>query len=166
MAPPLFRDICGARESAKLKRIASIDPSAVRSLITQLARFCGVGAVCLGSATAGLAALHEFTGMYYLTAYAISFCFGNLLGYLLNGRFTFGARVSASGGTRYLLLNAILLAINTVLMKLLVDGAHIWYIAACLTLAIATTPLSFVLHRRFSYAVPPAEHGRLSESTR
>lgn len=125
----------------------------MRSLITQLARFCGVGAICLATATGGLAALHDFAGMYYLTAYGISFCLGNLLGYLLNGRFTFGARVSASGGTRYLLLNGVLLGINTVLMKVLVDGAHVWYIAACLMLAVATTPLSFLLHRRFSYAL-------------
>lgn len=135
-------------------------------MITQLARFCCVGAICLGSATAGLAVLHELAGIYYLTAYAISFCLGNLLGYLLNGRFTFAARITPSGGTRYLLLNATLLAINTVLMKVLVDGIHIWYIAACLTLAIATTPLSFVLHRRFSYTIPPAQHGPLSESPR
>lgn len=125
----------------------------VRALATQLIRFCGVGAICLATATGGLIALHQLGGMYYLTAYVISFCLGNVLGYVLNGRFTFGARVSAYGGSRYLLLNASLLGVNTGLMKVLVDGAHVWYIAACLILAIATTPLSFLLHKRLSYAI-------------
>jgi putative flippase GtrA len=126
------------------------------SIVPQLRRFCVVGALCLAVTTAGLAALHELAGMYYLAAYAISFCIGNLLGYLLNGRFTFSARVSATGGVRYLVLNSILLALNSLLMKLLVEEAHVWYIGACLVVSAAVTPVSFLLHRKFSYAAPEA----------
>lgn len=131
-------------------------------MVAQLSRFCGVGALCLAVTTAGLAALHDLAGMYYLSAYAISFCAGNALGYLLNGRFTFSARVSATGGTRYLFLNTILLALSSLLMKWLVDGLHVWYIGACLMLAAANTPTSFLLHRRFSYHLQPSRCGALS----
>lgn len=118
----------------------------------QLTRFCGVGATCLAITTFGLAFLHDVAGMYYLTAYAASFCIGNLVGYLLNGRFTFSASVSAFGGVRYFLMNALLLAISSLLMKVLVDGAHVWYLGASLLLAAANAPASFLLHRRFSYS--------------
>ena len=128
----------------------------MRSMALQLIRFCGVGVLCLGAATAGLAALHDLAGMYYLTAYAVAFGLGNLLGYILNGRFTFSSRTSVSGGTRYLILNTILLAINSLLMKILVEDAHIWYIGASLMLAVASTPISFFLHRTFSYSIRPS----------
>ena len=137
-------------------------PRAMSLMVSQLSRFCSVGALCLAVSTAVLAALHELAGMYYLAAYAISFCVGNLLGYLLNGRFTFSTRVSASGGARYLFLNAALLAVSSLLMKLLVDGAHVWYMFAFLMLALANTPISFLLHRRFSY-VQPSRRGPLSQ---
>lgn len=121
-------------------------------MTAQLARFCAVGLLCLAVGTATLAALHDLAGLHYLVAYGIAFCFANILGYLFNGRFTFTARVTRLGASRYLLLNGILLGVNSVLMKALVDGAHIWYIGASLLLAGVNTPMSFLLHRSFSYS--------------
>jgi len=130
----------------------------------QLFRFCGVGTLCLGTTAGGLAALHELAGMNYLVAYVLSFCLGNLLGYLLNGRHTFGAPVSPFGGMRYLSVNTALLVISTVLMKILVETVHVWYMAACFSLAVATTPFSFLLHKRFSYSAPARPAHLLPES--
>jgi putative flippase GtrA len=118
----------------------------------QLVRFGAVGLICLVVSTAALAALHDLAGLYYLVAFGIAFCLGNILGYVLNGRFTFTVRVTRLGASRYLLLNGTLLALNSILMKALVDGAHIWYIGASLLLALVNTPLSFLLHRTFSYS--------------
>jgi putative flippase GtrA len=120
----------------------------------QLARFGTVGLICLVVSTAALAALHDLAGLYYLVAFGIAFCIGNILGYVLNGRFTFTVRATRLGASRYLLLNGTLLAVNSLLMKALVDGAHVWYIGASLLLALFNTPLSFLLHRTFSYSVP------------
>lgn len=130
-----------------------IDRPAARLMAAQLARFCAIGLICLMMSTATLAALHDLAGLYYLVAFGMAFSLGSVLGYLLNGRFTFTARVTRLGASRYLLLNGILLGVNSILMKLLVDGAHIWYIGASLVLALATAPLSFLLHRWFSYSV-------------
>lgn len=119
----------------------------------QLARFCGVGLVCLAASTAVLAALHDFAHLHYLLAYAVAFCFGNVLGYALNGRFTFSTRLTRTGVFRYLLLNGTLLVVNSILMKALVDGAHVWYIGASVLLAGLNAPVSFLLHRSFSYSL-------------
>ncbi len=124
-----------------------------RLMAAQLGRFCAIGLICLMMGTATLAALHDLAGLNYLVAFGMAFCLGSVLGYLLNGRFTFTAQVTRLGASRYLLLNGILLGVNSILMKLLVDGAHIWYIGASLVLALATAPLSFLLHRWFSYSV-------------
>ena len=45
-------------------------------------------------------------------------------------------------------------------MKALVDGAHVWYIGASLLLALINTPMTFLLHRSFSYATPPMQRER------
>lgn len=123
----------------------------------QLARFCGVGAICLVVSTCLLAALHELAGVYYLPAFAISFCVGNVLGYVLNGYFTFSTRLTRAGIFRYLLLNGTLLIVNSILMKALVDAVHMWYIGASLLLAALNAPMGFLLHRSFSYAAPSTQ---------
>ena len=133
-----------------------MNPRAALLAAAQLTRFCGVGLVCLVVSTSVLAALHDLASLHYLLAFAIAFCVGTILGYSLNGRFTFAARLTHVGVLRYLLLNGTLLAVNSGLMKVLVDGAHMWYIAASLLLAALSTPLSFLLHRSFSYALPPS----------
>ena len=122
----------------------------------QLARFSVVGIVCLAVSTATLAALHAIAGLYYLAAFAISFVVGNALGYLLNGRLTFATEPSRGGMLRYFLLNGALLLINSALMKLLVERAHVWYIGASLLLALVNTPLTFLLHRSVSFATRSA----------
>lgn len=121
--------------------------------VAQLARFCGVGGLCLVVSTAALAALRDLVGLYYLVAFVIAFCLGHVMGYLLNGRYTFSVRASRVGGSRYLLLNGLFLAVNSLLLKLLVDGAHMWYIGASLLLAAANAPVSFLVHRAYSYGV-------------
>jgi putative flippase GtrA len=137
------------------------NPRTILQAAAQLVRFCGVGLICLVASTAVLAALHNLAHLHYLVAYAIAFCCGNVLGYSLNGRFTFATRLTHTGILRYLLLNGGLLAVNSLLMRVLVEGAHVWYIAASLMLALANAPVSFLLHRSFSYAVPSTQpqHG-------
>ena len=99
-----------------------------------------------------LAALHSLAGVNYLLAYAASFIVGNVLGYLLNARFTFSVRsVSHTGAARYMLVNATLLCVNTAALKLLVGGLHLWYIAAAILLAAINAPVSFLAQRLVTY---------------
>jgi putative flippase GtrA len=128
------------------------DPPSMVTHLLQLARFCAVGVTCLMLGLAVLAALHEFAGVNYLAAYVAAFVVGNLAGYLLNARFTFLAgSVDRAGATRYLLVNLVLLCVNTAALKLLVDGVRMWYLAAAILLAAVSAPISFLAQRLITY---------------
>jgi putative flippase GtrA len=120
--------------------------------LLQLARFCTVGMTCLVLALAVLAGLHDLAGVNYLIAYVASFVVSNVAGYLLNARFTFFAgSVDHAGAARYLLVNAVLLCVNTVALKVLVDGFGMWYLAVAVLLGAVSAPVSFVAQRLFTY---------------
>lgn len=120
--------------------------------LLQLARFCAVGMTCLVLSLAVLAGLHDLAGINYLVAYVASFVAGNVVGYLLNARFTFFARsVSHAGAARYLMVNAVMLGVSTTALKLLVGGLGMWYLAAAILIAAANTPVSFVAQRLITY---------------
>jgi putative flippase GtrA len=123
-----------------------------RAAIAQLLRFGAVGLTCLVLSTAVLAALHSLAGVNYLLAYAASFIVGNVLGYLLNARFTFSVRsVSHTGAARYMLVNATLLGVNTLALDFLVHRMHMWYLAAAVLLGVLTAPISFLAQRFVTY---------------
>lgn len=127
--------------------------SAVRHM-AQLLRFVAVGAVGFAVGLAVLTGLHGLAGINYLVAYVASFFAANAAGYLLNAYFTFSAKtVDHAGAVRYMIINAVMLCINTAALKLLVERAHIWYVTAAILLAIAATPLTFVAHRLVTYRV-------------
>ena len=74
------------------------------------------------------------------------------VGYLLNGRYTFGAgHGDSSGLVRYTLVNVFLLIVNGTMLRLLVEQFHVWYLTATVALAMVNTPVSFLAHRVVSY---------------
>lgn len=134
--------------------------SPVRHL-AQLLRFVAVGAVGFGVGLAVLTGLHGLAGVNYLVAYVASFFAANGAGYLLNAYFTFSAQsVNRAGALRYMIINAIMLCVNTMALKLLVERAHIWYVTAAIILAVAATPLTFVAHRLVTYRLGSRSHAR------
>ncbi len=115
-------------------------------------RFCAVGALCFALGLAILASLHELAGVNYLVAYVVSFVVTNVVGYLLNARFTFALRsVAHTGVIRYMTVNAILLGANTLAMMLLVERMRLWYLFAAVCVALVNTPLSFAGQWLFTY---------------
>lgn len=124
----------------------------VATQLRQLMRFVVVGAVGFGIGLAVLTALHGLAGINYLAAYVASFFAANAAGYLLNAYFTFSATsVDHAGAARYMTINAVMLCLNTIALKLLVERAHIWYVTAAIILAIAVTPVTFIGHRLLTY---------------
>lgn len=120
--------------------------------LAQLLRFAAVGAVGFAVGLAVLTGLHGLAGVNYLAAYVASFFAANAAGYLLNAYFTFAARsVNRAGAARYMVINAIILGLNTAALKLLVEQAHVWYVTAAIVLAIAATPVTFIAHRLVTY---------------
>lgn len=131
--------------------------------LMQLLRFCTVGLACLAFSVAALAGLHEVVGMNYLLAYVITFVLANVIGYLLNARFTFTVQSpSNAGAVRYMLVNATLLGVNTAALDMLVSRLHMWYIAAAVLLAAFNAPASFVAQRFVTYR--PAEQDRVHDA--
>lgn len=115
-------------------------------------RFSGVSLLCFALGLGVLTGLHELVGLHYLLAYAASFAVTSILGYLLNGRYTFQARrAGRSGLLRYMTVNICLLLINGAALRVLVEDFHMWYLAATLVLAALNTPVSFLAHRLVSY---------------
>lgn len=119
---------------------------------TQLLRFSAVGLTCLGLSLTVLGVLHGLAGLNYLLAYVAAFIAGNTTGYLLNARLTFSVKsVSHAGASRYMLVNATFLCVNTAVFKFLVSHLHVWYIAAAILLAAIKTPASFFAQRLVTY---------------
>jgi putative flippase GtrA len=107
---------------------------------------------CLLLGLAVLIGLHDLAGVNYLVAYVAAFIFANVAGYLLNARFTFFAgSIDHTGAARYLLVNAVLLCVCTVALKLLVDEFRMWYLAAAILLAALNAPISFLAQRLITY---------------
>lgn len=124
----------------------------IRSHGAQLMRFCVVGALCYLSGMAVLLSMCELGGFHYVVGYLSAFLVTNTLGYLLNGRFTFGAtETSKSAMMRYMTVNVVLLTVNTLSLMLLVEVFHMWYVAATVLLAAINIPISFFAHRTVSY---------------
>jgi putative flippase GtrA len=118
----------------------------------QLTRFAAVGLFCLVIGLGILTGLHELAGVHYLVAYGAAFVVTSTLGYILNGRFTFGTRsANGPGVLRYMSVNFMLLLVNGAGLRFLVEYFHLWYLGATLLLAAINTPVSFLAHRLISY---------------
>jgi putative flippase GtrA len=123
----------------------------------QLTRFAAVGLTCFIVSLGVLTGLHELAGVYYLVAYGAAFVVSSTLGYLLNGRFTFGQGADGPGVLRYMTVNFLLLLVNGAALRVLVEYFHIWYLGATLLLAAINTPISFLAHRLISYRLGPRQ---------
>ena len=79
----------------------------------QLTRFAAVGFTCFIVSIGVLTGLHELAGVYYLVAYGAAFVVSSTLGYLLNGRFTFGTQGAVEFVSRQTLLEDLISRLST-----------------------------------------------------
>lgn len=121
--------------------------------LRQLWSFCAVGLGCFALGLAVLVGLADLAGVNYLVAYVLSFIVSNVAGYLLNARFTFAVGSNHGGAARYMAVNVALVCVSTAIMKLLVDGLGIWYIAAAIIMAGFNAPVGYLAQRLFTYRV-------------
>jgi putative flippase GtrA len=129
-------------------------PPDILARAIELARYSVVGLLCFVSATGTLALLHEAGHVPYVPGYICAFLVSAVIGFVLHGRFTFAdAGPQSASLSRYLVLNTVLLAVNSLVYSLLVEVLHVWYIAASILLAAFNVPVSFLVHRRLSYGL-------------
>ena len=127
--------------------------------LRQLARFCLSATITFGVSLLVLTGLTELLGVNYVFSYIVAFLSSNLTGFFLNANFTFAgtnARADRSAIGRYMCVNLMLLGFNTLVLRLLVEHLHLWYVGATILLAIGSTPLGFMAHRLISYRVGSA----------
>ena len=142
----------------------SSKPEKLRSQVVQLMRFCAVGLACYAASITSFTALCELAHVPYTYSFVLSFVIGNLLGFWLNGRFTYTAQKKVGGGSlaRYITINLMFLGLGFVALRFLVESLHVWYVAANFMVAAASAPLSFLMHRAISYrarGAPQATEG-------
>jgi putative flippase GtrA len=125
--------------------------------LVQIARFCAIGLLCFAVSTVVLAVLCELCHIHYLLAFVATFLVSSVVGYVLNGRYTFSGhdRFNGSALSRYVTVNAILLGVNSFLLRILVETFGIWYIGATVILAAVNIPVTFIAHRLITYRHAP-----------
>lgn len=135
--------------------------STVPRQLLQLLRFGIVGITCLAFSVIILVTLHGLIGVNYMLAYVVTFIASSVVGYVLNARFTFSTlSLSHSGALRYMLVNAVLLCVNTAILDFLISHLHFWYITAAILLALINSPVSFVIQRLVTYHRIRSNHVR------
>jgi len=121
----------------------------------QLVRFCIVGATIYAANILALAVLCELLHMHYIVAYVLVFLAGNALGYWLNKHVTFGIRqkLDRASMLRYLLVNCVMLAASTLLLRVFVESWHMHYLLATAIVAALNAPASYLVHRSVTYRI-------------
>lgn len=103
----------------------------------------------------GLFALFELaTPIGYLASLYLSYAFAITLAFVLHRRFTFG--VSGTGHVvvdflRFVSVYVVSLALNTLVLPLLVEVAHVAPLAAQAVCVVITTLISYFGHKWFSF---------------
>ncbi|HEY4214447.1 MAG TPA: GtrA family protein [Steroidobacteraceae bacterium] len=122
--------------------------------LAQFVKFCLAATATFLTSLVVLALLVEVVGLGYQLSYVVAFVASNLMGYLLNARFTFASTPAQRGSAallRFITVNVILLAINSGLLRVMVERLHIYYLLASVVLALLNAPVAFVVHRTVTY---------------
>lgn len=132
-------------------------PSQQSSLKTQLTRFIGVGVIS-AIVDFGLTLILQSLGLNRTFAKAIGWCFGTLTAYVLNAKYTFGAKVGGKTGAAVAVLYLSTFAIQVFLYWVLdaplqgigLDGAVKDTIAFVIAQGVATVT-NFAIQRAFIF---------------
>jgi putative flippase GtrA len=122
------------------------------SVRAQILRYCAVGVVNTLVSLA-LDALLLAAGTPLLVASACAFSAGAATGYLLNRRWTFGARTSATSGGVYAVVSLCGLGLDSALVHVL-HGAGLSPLLAFVVALPLVTLATFAANRRFTFRRP------------
>lgn len=121
----------------------------------ELLRFAATGALCVALNVLIVAVLTELVGLHYLASIAVCFFTVTLFGFVMNRRWTFGKKGGRPGQdlVRYVVTTVVNLAISLTLCRLLVERLHIPYAVTLVVVSAAFVPITFLLHRSWSFRV-------------
>ena len=119
----------------------------------EVARFVMTGTLSVIMNLAVIVFLTEKVGLNYLVSIAICFVTVTFVSFWLNRVWTFRKRTGAAriDFVRYLVTTIIQLLLCLLLCSICVNVFHIPYEAAVVGLSVAFVPLTYLLHRRWSF---------------
>ena len=121
-----------------------------RALIKTVGRFLVAGTIGATTNISGLFILTEYVGLHYLVSACISFVLAVCVGFSLQKFWTFrersieGVHAQAAG---YFTISGINFFINIVLLYVLVEKLHLWYIFGQIIASALIAVSSFLLYR-------------------
>ena len=116
----------------------------------QFILFCLVGASNT-LITMGVYALLIKIGVPYLIASPLGYICGVVNGYLWSSKVVFKKKRTVENATKFLIVNLIVLGVNTGLMWIWVDALSIHKILAQALTICFTMPLNFILNKLWTY---------------
>jgi putative flippase GtrA len=121
----------------------------------ELVRFAATGTVAALLNIVIVMFLTERLGLHYLVSLTICFITVTFCGFWANRIWTFRKRSSgaATDLTRYVIAALAQLCLSLALLGLCVEVLHIPYPSAMLLLSAAFVPITYLLHRRWSFGL-------------
>ncbi len=117
----------------------------------RIVRFCIVGGFAVGIQWAVLYGLTEFIGVFYLLSAATAFIVSTGASFLLQKLWAFQNKEVEGAGRQlvfYFVMKGIFLALDVVLLDILVEVLHVWYMWAQMLLTVVFSIISYFLSER------------------
>ena len=121
------------------------------SRLGQVVRFCVAGAAGVIAYYTALYGLTEYLGVWYVTSAVIGFILNTGLNFTLQKLWTFQNKETQMVGRQLMLYVAMIVSFlvgNAVLLYLMVQYLHMWYIGAQMILTVVISILSFFISGR------------------
>jgi len=121
-------------------------------------KFCIVGSFCALQNILIIYLLTSILNLHYIFSIFIQMLYINTLGFYLNRRYTFSIQ---SGHFWHELIKYHTVMMSSlftvsILMYLLVEVIHIWYLYAFILLTIGMTIYNFITHKRWTFKQKPS----------
>ena len=119
----------------------------------QFLKFCLVGAFCAFQNILILYILTSLLNLHYIFSIFVQMLYVNTLGFYLNRRYTFTLQSNRFWQELFKYHTVMLSSffIVSVLMYILVDLMHVWYLYAFIMLTIGLTLYSFLVHKKWTF---------------
>ena len=121
----------------------------------EFVRYGITGAICVCLNVLIIAVVSDYLGMRHLVSTAACFVSGTAVSFCLNRCWTFRRREQGAKGdlARYIAVALVQLALFIVLCDVCVDLLHIPYMLSILVLSFVLAPVTFLLHRGYSFSL-------------
>jgi putative flippase GtrA len=121
----------------------------------ELLRFVFTGAFCVGLNVLIVTTLTEYAHLHYLVSLSVCFFTVTFVGFMINRGWTFRKTggEAAKDFRRYLVVNVANMVLGLSLTWLCVERLGIPYPLAIVLISLAFVPLTFLLHRGWSFGL-------------